>query len=143
MVEITFSNETVQYINMASKYSKASIKDCLVEDDRIIFVVEKGQLGIAIGSKAKNLEKLRTLFKKNIKFVEFDDDKERFIRNLCKPYQISNIITEGDENSSIVRVRIEVNPRDKSKLIGKGGRNINMIRKLAQRHHPIKDVQIK
>jgi N utilization substance protein A len=143
MVEITFSNETVQYINMASKYSKASIKDCLVEDDRIIFVVEKGQLGIAIGSKAKNLEKLRTLFKKNIKFVEFDDDKERFIRNLCKPYQISNIITEGDENSSMVRVRIEVSPRDKSKLIGKGGRNINMIRKLAQRHHPIKDVQIK
>ena len=143
MVEITFSNETVQYINMASKYSKASIKDCLVEDDRIIFVVEKGQLGIAIGSKAKNLEKLRTLFKKNIKFVEFDDDKERFIRNLCKPYQISNIIIEGDENSSMVRVRIEVSPRDKSKLIGKGGRNINMIRKLAQRHHPIKDVQIK
>ena len=143
MSEITFSNETVQYINMASKYSKASIKDCLVEDDRIIFVVEKGQLGIAIGSKAKNLEKLRTLFKKNIKFVEFDDDKERFIRNLCKPYQISNIITEGDENSSMVRVRIEVSPRDKSKLIGKGGRNINMIRKLAQRHHPIKDVQIK
>jgi len=143
MAEITFSNETVQYINMASKYSKASIKDCLVEDDRIIFVVEKGQLGIAIGSKAKNLEKLRTLFKKNIKFVEFDDDKERFIRNLCKPYQISNIITEGDENSSMVRVRIEVSPRDKSKLIGKGGRNINMIRKLAQRHHPIKDVQIK
>ena len=143
MAEITFSNETVQYINMASKYSKANIKDCLVEDDRIIFVVEKGQLGIAIGSKAKNLEKLRTLFKKNIKFVEFDDDRERFIRNLCKPYQISNIITEGDENSSIVRVRIEVNPRDKSKLIGKGGRNINMIRKLAQRHHPIKDVQIK
>ena len=143
MAEITFSNETVQYINMASKYSKASIKDCLVEDDRIIFVVEKGQLGIAIGSKAKNLEKLRTLFKKNIKFVEFDDDRERFIRNLCKPYQISNIITEGDENSSMVRVRIEVSPRDKSKLIGKGGRNINMIRKLAQRHHPIKDVQIK
>ena len=32
---------------------------------------------------------------------------------------------------------------DKSKLIGKGGRNIDMIRKLASRHHSIKDVQIK
>ena len=141
MSEITFSNETVQYINMASKYSKAGIKDCLVEEDRIIFVVEKGQIGIAIGSKAKNLEKLRTLFKKNVKFVEFDNDKERFIRNLCKPYQVNNISIEGDENASLVR--IEVNPRDKSKMIGKGGRNINMIRKLAQRHHPIKDVQIR
>ena len=39
-------------------------------------------------------------------------------------------------------IEIEVNPRDKSKLIGKGGKNINMIRKLARRHHPIRDVQI-
>jgi len=141
MSEITFSNETVQFINLASKYCRASIKDCIVEDDRIIFVVEKGQLGIAIGSKAKNLEKLRALFKKNVKFVEFDGDKEKFIRNLCKPYQINNVVIEGDDNASVIR--IEVNPRDKSKLIGKGGRNINMIRKLAQRHHPIKDVQIR
>jgi N utilization substance protein A len=141
MSEITFSNETVQYINMASKYSKAVIKDCLVEEDRIIFVVENGHIGIAIGNKAKNLEKLRALFKKKVKFVEFDDDKERFIRNLCKPYQVNNISIEGEDNASLVR--IEVSPKDKSKMIGKGGRNINMIRKLAQRHHPIKDVQIR
>jgi len=141
MAEITLSNQTVQCINMATKYSKAGIKDCLVEDDRIIFVVEKGQIGIALGSKAKNLEKLRILFKKNVKFVEFDDDKEKFIKNLCKPYQINNIVFDGDDDSCTAR--IEVSPRDKSKLIGKGGRNINMIRMLAQRHHPIKDVQIK
>jgi N utilization substance protein A len=140
MSEITFSNETVQYISLASKYSGASIKDCVVEDDRIIFVVNKGDMGIAIGSKAKKLEKMRILFKKNVKFVEFDDDKKRFIENLCKPYKISNIDIEGD-NEHVVK--IEVNPRDKSKLIGKGGRNINMIRKLARRHHTIKDVQIK
>lgn len=140
MTEIILSNETVQSINLASKYSGADIKDCVVEDDRIVFVVEKGQLGIAIGSKAKHLEKLRTLFKKNVKFVEFDEDKKRFILNLCKPYKVNNIVIEGNDDASTVR--IEVNPRDKSKLIGKGGRNINMIRKLAQRHHTIKDVQI-
>jgi N utilization substance protein A len=140
MAEITLSNETVQLINLASKHSGALIKDCLVEEDRIIFVVEKGQLGIAIGSKAKNLEKLRQLFKKNIKFVEFDQDQKQFIQNLCKPHQITNIVVDGDENARIVK--LTVNPRDKSKLIGKDGRNINMIRKLAQRHHPIKDVQI-
>lgn len=140
MAEITLSNETVQCINLATKHSGASIRDCVVEDDRIIFVVEKGQLGIAIGSKAKNLEKLRFLFKKAVKFVEFDDDKTRFIQNLCKPYEVKKVTLEGDDSASVVR--IEVNPSDKSKLIGKGGRNINMIRKLAQRHHPIKDVQI-
>ena len=101
MTEITLSNETVQYINMASKYSKAHIMDCMVEEDRIIFVVEKGQLGIAIGVKAKNLERLRTLFKKNVKFVEFDNDKKKFIYNLCKPYKINNVII--DENVVPIR----------------------------------------
>jgi N utilization substance protein A len=139
MVEITFSNETVQYINVASRYSGALIKDCVMEEDRLVFVVEKGHLGAAIGSKAKNLEKLRELFKKNVKFVEFDDNKERFIKNLCKPYKV-NIILQENEGGSIAK--IEVSPRDKSKLIGKGGRNINLIRKLASRHHPIKDVQV-
>jgi N utilization substance protein A len=140
MAEIILSNETVQYINLASKYSGANILDCVVEDDRVIFIVEKGQLGIAIGSKAKNLEKLRMLFKKIVKFVEFDDDKTRFVENLCKPYNVTKV--SFDENDGAPIARIEVNPRDKSKLIGKGGRNINMIRKMAQRHHQIKDVQI-
>lgn len=140
MAEIVLSNETVQYINLASKYSGASIRDCIVEDDRVIFIVDKGHLGIAIGSKAKNLEKLRMLFKKIVKFVEFDEDKTRFIENLCKPYNITKVTF--DENNGESVARIEVNPRDKSKLIGKGGRNINMIRKMAQRHHQIKDVQI-
>jgi N utilization substance protein A len=140
MAEIILSNETVQCINLASKQTGAGILDCVVEDDRVVFVVEKGQLGIAIGNKAKNLEKLRSLFKKTVKFVEFDEDKAKFVQNLCKPYEITKVTVEGADDASVVRV--EVNPRDKSKLIGKGGRNINMIRKLAQRHLPIKDVQI-
>jgi len=140
MAEIILSNETVQYINLASTYSGANILDCVVEDDRVVFIVEKGQLGIAIGSKAKNLEKLRMLFKKIVKFVEFDEDKTRFVVNLCKPYNVTKVSFEENEGTSVAR--IEVNPRDKSKLIGKGGRNINMIRKMAKRHHQIKDVQI-
>jgi N utilization substance protein A len=140
MAEITLSNDTVQFINLAANTTKANIIDCMVEDDRIVFVVEKGQLGIAIGSKAKNLERLRALFKKNIKFVEFDEDKKIFIQNLCKPYQIKNVTIEKSNDEFIALV--EVDSRDKSKLIGKSGKNINLIRKLAQRHHPIKDVQI-
>ena len=140
MTEITLSNETVQLINMAATYTKANIIDCMVEDDRVVFVVEKGQLGIAIGSKAKNLERLRAMVKKTVKFVEFDQDKKTFIMNLCKPYKIRNV--EIKESSDSFLALIEADPSDKSRLIGKNGKNINLIRKLAQRHHPIRDVQI-
>ena len=75
MTEIMISNEVMQYINLASKITKTDILDCLITDDKIIFIVRKGFIGLAIGLKAKNIEKLKNLFKKNIKFVEFDDDK--------------------------------------------------------------------
>ena len=59
MTEIAFSNEIMQYINMAGNILKIDVIDCMVTEDKLIFIVKKGQLGIAIGSKAKNLEKLR------------------------------------------------------------------------------------
>ena len=135
------SNEDIQFINMASKITRSDILDCIVTDDKVVLIVKKGQLGVAIGYKAKNLERLRDLFKKNIKFVEFDEDKERFIINLCKPYQISKIELEGEGDSIVAKIEVKIS--DKSKIIGKGGHNIDLIRKLAQRHHSIKDVQIK
>ena len=141
MTDIMLSNEDMQCINMASKVTNTDILDCLSTEDKLIFIVKKGQLGAAIGVKAKNLEKLRGLFKKTIKFVEFDLDKEKFIVNLFKPYKINSVTLEGDNDSTIAKV--EVNIGDKSKVIGKDGRNIEIIRNLARRHHAIKDVQIK
>lgn len=141
MPEIMFSREEMQYINMASNVTKTYIIDCLNSNDRIIFIVQKGQLGAAIGIKAKNLEKLRGLFKKSIKFIEFDEDKEKFIYNLFKPYKISSVLLETNGNETIAKVEVEIS--DKSKIIGKDGRNIEIIRQLAKRHHLIKDVQIK
>ncbi len=141
MVDIMFSNEDMQYINMAINVTKTNIIDCLNLEDRVIFIVQKGQLGAAIGTKAKNLERLRSLFKKTIKFVEFDEDKEKFIINLFKPYKVNNITLEGDDESIVAKVQVDIS--EKSKIIGKGGRNIELIRNLARRHHSIKDVQIK
>ena len=141
MTDILLSNQDMQFITMASNITKTHIMDCINLEDRIIFIVQKGQLGAAIGIKAKNLERLRSLFKKIIKFVEFDDNKEAFIINLFKPYKITNITLEGEDDSLVAKV--EVNISDKSKIIGKGGRNIEIIRNLARRHHAIKDVQIK
>ncbi len=140
MSQIILSNETVQFINLASKTTNAQVMDCLVEDDRVIFIVGKGNLGIALGRKAKNLERLSHLLKKMVKFVEYDEDKKKFIENLCKPYKVLSVAFEGSDQEQVAKIEVDI--KDKSKLIGKGGRNITMIRKLAQRHHPIKDVQI-
>jgi len=140
MTEIMISNEVMQYINLASKVTKTDILDCMITDNKLIFIVRKGFLGVAIGLKAKNIEKLKILFKKNIKFVEFDEDKQKFLLNLCKPYKIKQITIEGEKDSSVAKLEVDIT--DKSKIIGRGGKNIEIIRDLAKRHHGIRDVQI-
>jgi N utilization substance protein A len=140
MSEIMISNEVMQYINLASKVTKTDILDCMITDEKIIFIVRKGFIGIAIGLKAKNIEKLKTLFKKNIKFVEFDEDKQKFLINLCKPYKVKQITIDGEKDSCIAKLNVDIT--DKSKIIGRGGKNIEIIRDLAKRHHGIRDVQI-
>jgi N utilization substance protein A len=141
MTDISLSTDAMKFIRMATQLIHVDILDCLIADDKLVFVVRKGQLGAAIGKKGKNLGILRDRFKKTIKFVEEDEDKKRFINNLCKPYKVEDISLTGARDEPVALVRVATS--DKSKVIGKNGRNIELIRKLAQRHHNFKDVQIK
>jgi transcription termination/antitermination protein NusA len=141
MTDIQLSTDIMKYIRMATQMINVDILDCVQVDDLLVFVVRKGQLGAAIGKKAKNLERLRNVFKKTIKFVENDSDRSRFIQNLCKPYKIESVTLSGEDTAPVAQV--SVNASEKSRLIGKGGRNIELIRKLAKRHHNIRDVQVK
>ncbi|MGB0652366.1 MAG: hypothetical protein ACPGQL_04115 [Thermoplasmatota archaeon] len=159
--------EAMGLINEAEKRLRARIKDAIDEGDRIIFLTEKGHLGQALGKEAKNLAMMRELLKKDVKFVEWDEDKQIFVRNLFKPFDVASIRMEYGQGPQIrvegeaaeevadaaeaqgfnndgswVRAIVEVEAKDKGKAIGKGGRNIASIRRIAKRHHEIDEVQV-
>jgi N utilization substance protein A len=138
-MKITLSNEEISYIALAEDVTKAPIIDCVEMENRITFIVEKGKLGKAIGKKAKNIKSLERMFKKEVKFVEYDTNKKTFIANLFKPYKLDEVVVMEGEDGTAVNVTITQN--DKGKAIGKNGRNINILREIAKRHHDV--VQLK
>jgi transcription termination/antitermination protein NusA len=155
--DLSLSMEAIGLITEAEKRLRARIKDAIDEGERIVFITEKGHLGQALGKEAKNLQMMRELLKKDVKFVEWDDDKQVFIRNLFKPFDVASIRMETStvtppanpdgtpgEGETKVKVRaiVEVEAKDKGKAIGKGGRNISSIRHIAKRHHEIDEVQV-
>ena len=150
MTDLDLSMETIGLINEAEKRLRARIRDAVDEGERIVFITEKGHLGQALGKEAKNLEMMRNLLKKDVKFVEWDEDKQIFIRNLFKPFDVASIRMEtqriegeeGDDADLRIRAIVEVEAKDKGKAIGKGGRNISSIRHIARRHHEIDEVQV-
>jgi transcription termination/antitermination protein NusA len=156
LTDLNLSMETIGLITEAEKRLRARIKDAVDEGERIVFITEKGHLGQALGKEAKNLQMMRDLLKKDVKFVEWDDDKQIFIRNLFKPFDVASIRMEtlavpvpGEADASgqpVTRIKIraivEVEAKDKGKAIGKGGRNISSIRHIAKRHQEIDEVQV-
>ncbi len=156
MTDLNLSMETIGLITEAEKRLRARIKDAVDEGERIVFITEKGHLGQALGKEAKNLQMMRDLLKKDVKFVEWDEDKQIFIRNLFKPYDVASIRMEtlavavpgemdaaGQPITKIkIRAIVEVEAKDKGKAIGKGGRNISSIRHIAKRHQEIDEVQV-
>ena len=156
MADLNLSMDTIGLITEAEKRLRARIKDAVDEGERIVFITEKGHLGQALGKEAKNLQMMRDLLKKDVKFVEWDEDKQIFIRNLFKPFDVASIRMEtlavavpGEMDASgqpitkiKIRAIVEVEAKDKGKAIGKGGRNISSIRHIAKRHQEIDEVQV-
>ena len=140
---IRLTSQEMRYIALFESITGATVKDCIIDDDlnRIIFVVKKGQVGMAIGRQGKNIHLLERMTSKKHEIIEHAENPAQFIKNALKPARVKEIrITERPDGKSIAVV--SVNPRDKGIAIGKNGRNAERIRFLAKRYFEIQNVSI-
>jgi N utilization substance protein A len=95
-------------------------------------------MGLAIGKSGSKIKKAERMVGKNIEVVEHSDNPETFMRNILVPAKVKSVsITERDERKvAVVAVELE----DKKIAIGRKGRKIQNAKRLAERHHDIRDV---
>jgi len=137
---VKLSEESIRCLTLFESLTGASVKDCIVQDDKVIFVVKKGDMGLAIGKGGINVERARGIIGKKIEIIEHSEIPEEFIANIFKPIRVSvKIVEKGNKRIAVVNV----NPQFKGLVIGKGGKNINKAKELAKRHHNVDDVIVK
>ncbi len=137
---VKLSAESIRYLTLFENLTGASVKDCLVYDDKVVFVVKRGEMGIAIGKGGINVERARELIGKRIEIIEHSDDPAEFIANIFKPIKVNVRLME---RGGAKIAQISVSPDLKGIVIGKGGKNINKAKELAKRHHDIEDVIVR
>ncbi len=140
---IRLTSKEMRYIALFENITSASVKDCIVDDEqnRIIFIVKEGDIGVAIGRGGKNIRMLERMTGKKHEVIEHSENPAQFIKNALKPAQVTEIrITERPDGKSIAVV--SVSPKDKGVAIGKNGRNAERIRFLAKRYFNIQNVSI-
>jgi N utilization substance protein A len=133
------SQETLRYMQLFESVTSVRAKEVMEEEDTIVFLVDKGKLGQAIGKGAHRLKKLEELLKKKVKIVEFDDE-ENFIRNLFKPFPLTSLDIRDETAGRVAYVAVE--PKDKGKAIGEKGKNLHIVKKLVKKHYEIVNVVV-
>ncbi len=140
--KIVFDENAIQMIRLFSSFTGAMVKDCVMmnDDTRVIFVIPRSQLGVAIGKGGINIKKIKEKLQKDVDIVAYSDKLEQFIKNILLPAKVNEIEMQdrNGRNTAVVFVR----PEDKGIAIGKSGRNIAKTKLLARRHFDVDDVII-
>jgi len=140
---IKITCDEMRYIALFESVSGASVKDCIIDEgkERAIFIVNQGQVGVAIGKGGRNIHTLERMTGKKHEIIEYSEDPIQFIKNALKPAAVREVrITERIDGKKLAVVT--VNPKDKGVAIGKNGKNAERLRFLAKRYFDIQNVSI-
>jgi len=131
----------MRYIALFQDITGAVVKDCIVDNDenRIIFLVRPGDMGLAIGKNGINIKRVRKIIGKNIEVVEFSNKLEELAKNALAPARVRSVKVVSRHDGRKV-VYVNVDPRDKGIAIGKAGRNVARARLILKRYFDIDSV---
>jgi N utilization substance protein A len=140
---IKLTTDQMRLISLFQNVTGASARDC-VEDEkqnRVIFVVNEGKMGLAIGKGGSHIKNLQNIIKKNVELVEYSDDPIEFLKNMLN----SKLVTDVKLNKRLdgtTQAIVLVDPKKKGIVVGREGRNAEKARLLARRYFEITSVLI-
>lgn len=142
MSEVKLSTEGIRYIALFESLTGARAKDCFedTENNRLIFVVKSGDMGLAIGKGGDHINRVKKVIGKHVEIIEHSEDPVEFVKNAFHPVSIKNVNLVVKDDKRIAYV--EVLTKEKGLAIGRNGKNIEKVKRLSTRHHNIDDVII-
>ena len=140
---IKLSTDQMRLMSLFQKITKVTAHDCVDDEkqDRLIFVVNTGKMGLAIGKGGSNIKSLNNMLKRNVELVEYFDDPTKFLKNVFNPKFINEVKISTKPDGSL-QAMVMVDPVKKGIVVGREGRNAERARLLAKRYFDISSVLI-
>ena len=140
---IKLSTDQMRLMSLFQKITKVTAHDCVDDEkqDRLIFVVNTGKMGLAIGKGGSNIKSLNNMLKRNVELVEYFDDPTKFLKNVFNPKFINEVKISTKPDGSL-QAMVMVDPVKKGIVVGREGRNAERARLLAKRYFDISNVLI-
>ena len=140
---IKLSTDQMRLISLFQNVTKTTARDCLDDEkrDRLIFVVNEGKMGLAIGKGGSNIKSLQNILKRNVELVEHFDDPIKFLKNILNPKLVNEIKLDTKSDGSS-QATVIVDHGKKGLVVGREGRNAEKARLFAKRYFNISSVLI-
>ena len=141
--KIKLTSDELRLMSLFQSITSVTARDCVVDDkmDRVIFIVNKGQMGLAIGKGGATIRQLQNVVARKVELVEYSDDASDFVRNILNPQMVNDVkITQRTDGSK--QAVVIVDAKRKGVVVGKEGRNAEKARLLAKRYFQISNVLI-
>ena len=141
--EIKLTTDQMKLMSLFQNITKATARDCIEDEkhDRIIFVVNEGKMGLAIGKGGAHIKSLQNKIDRNVELVEYNEDPIKLLKNILNEKYITDIkISERLDGS--FQANVEVDGAKKGVVVGREGRNAEKARILARRYFNITYVMI-
>ena len=140
---VKLTTDQMRMMSLFQNVTGATARDC-VEDEkqnRVIFVVNNGKMGLAIGKGGCHIKSLQNKIQKNVELVEFNNDPAKFLKSVLNSKLVSEVKL-NDRPDGTKQAIVLVDPRKKGIVVGREGRNAEKARLLAKRYFGITSVLI-
>ena len=140
---IKLTTDQMRLMSLFQNVTGATARDCVEDEkqDRVIFVVNSGKMGLAIGKGGAHIKNLQNIVKKNVELVEYNEDPAKFLTNILNSKLISEVKINKRSDGTTQAI-VLVDPRKKGIVVGREGRNAEKARLLARRYFDITSVLI-
>jgi transcription termination/antitermination protein NusA len=140
---IKLTTDQMRMMSLFQNVTGATARDCVEDEkqDRVIFVVNEGKMGLAIGKGGSHIKNLQNIVKRNVELVEYSDDPTKFLKNMLNSKLVSDVKMNKRADGSLQAI-VTVDPKKKGIVVGREGRNAEKARLLAKRYFEITSVLI-
>ena len=136
---VVLNTEAIKLMNLFDTVTHVPVKDCIVEENVVYFLVEEGHIKEAIGKNGSVVKTIESLIKKNVRVYEYSKDVIKFIKNLipnAKDIRIKN-------KDGVLIAEVKIDKSLKPLVIGREGKNIKVIKQLLKRNHNVSNLVVR
>lgn len=132
-----FDNDTIQLISAFERITRSRVRDCLKvngeDGPEVMFVIDKGGMGKAIGRGGENIKNAEEMMGCRIRAFEYSENVAEFVKNLVPSAKSVKV-----ENGKAI-----IKAARRGAVIGRNGENIRILKQILERNSSIREIEVK